>query len=272
MTSNQLKKLTVHAIEVVERAADFIRSEAGAVDSDSIEEKALNSLVSYVDRTAEEILVEGLSTLDRGATFLTEEDTVSNQASDMVWIIDPLDGTTNFLHNLPFYSVSVALELERTLVIGIVLEVPRKELFHCYHGGGSYHNDRVIRVNQGRPLDQSVIATGFPYDDLNCLENYMDVFQTFVKRTRGVRRFGSAALDLAYVAAGRLDGYYEYNLNPWDVSAGGLLIQEAGGKTCGFFDDDSWSTGMSLIGSSSYVMDEMREIIASRMPQHALGR
>lgn len=269
ITKDQLEDLTSATIPVVRKAADFIRSQAGAVRSEQIESKALNSLVSYVDRSAEEILVDGLGGILPDATFLTEEDTVDNTDSSLVWIIDPLDGTTNFLHNLPFYSVSVALQAKGELVIGIVLEVTRGELFHCWKGGGSFLNHQSIHVASNRSFPEAVIATGFPYQDLNQLDAYVDVFRSFVKNARGIRRLGSAALDLAYVAAGRFDGFYEFNLNPWDISAGGLLIIEAGGLVEGFYDTDGWQTGNSIIGSSPTIFHHMKDIINEYMPKNS---
>lgn len=268
MTKDQLEDLTSATIPVVRKAADFIRSQAGSVSTDQIESKALNSLVSYVDRSAEEILVEGLGAILPDATFLTEEDTVDNTDSSLVWIIDPLDGTTNFLHNLPFYSVSVALQSHGELVIGIVLEVTREELFHCWKDGGSFLNYQSIRVASNRSFDEAIIATGFPYQDLNQLDQYINVFHSFVKNARGVRRLGSAALDLAFVAAGRFDGFYEFNLNPWDIAAGSLLIKEAGGLVEGFYDTDGWQTGSSIIGSAPAIFHRMKDIINEYMPKN----
>ncbi|MDH3246307.1 MAG: inositol monophosphatase [Saprospiraceae bacterium] len=268
MTKDQFEAMTSATIPVVRKAADFIRSQAGTVSTEQIEAKALNSLVSYVDRSAEEILVEGLGAILPDATFLTEEDTVDNTDSSLVWIIDPLDGTTNFLHNLPFYSVSVALQSQGELVIGIVLEVTREELFYCWKGGGAFLNHQSIHVSSNRSFEEAVIATGFPYQDLNQLDAYMNVFRSFVKNARGVRRLGSAALNLAFVAAGRFDGFYEFNLNPWDISAGGLLIKEAGGLVEGFYDTDGWESGNSIIGSSPTIFHRMKGIINEYMPQN----
>lgn len=219
------EKICSEASLIALKAGEFIQQELGRVQGQSIEDKSLNQLVSYVDRTAEEMLVEGLQKVLPEATFLTEENTIENKEGEWQWIIDPLDGTTNFLHEVPVFSVSVALKHQKEIVVGIVYEVNRKECFYAWKGGGAWLNNKRIRVSKAPELSKSLIATGFPVTDFERLPQYLNTLGLFMQHTRGVRRLGSAATDLAYVACGRFDAFFEYNLNPWDVAAGVLLVQ-----------------------------------------------
>lgn len=235
------------SITVVKEAANFIKSQMGKVESAQIEDKSLNSLVSYVDKTAEEILVNGLSKLIPSATFITEEDTVENKKSEFYWIIDPLDGTTNFLHSLPFFAVSVALAHKDKIIVGIIYEVTRDECFYTWEGGQAFLNDRAISVSPNEELIKAMIATGFPYTHMERIDAHIKMIKYLRKNARGIRRFGSAALDLAYVAAGRFDGYFEYGLQPWDVAAGVFLVQQAGGLVSDFKNGDNYIFGEEVV-------------------------
>ena len=256
-----LEKICNQVIPIVEQSGRFIRQELGRVSGEDIEEKGLNSLVSYVDKTAEEQLVEGLGQLLPGSVFLTEEDTVDNQSGDLQWIIDPLDGTTNFLFQLPVFSISVALQREEQTVLGLVYEINRQECFYAWQGGGARLNGRPIRVSRRAPLEQSLLATGFPYHDYSRMQAYFQVFEHFMRHTRGIRRFGSAAVDLAYVACGRFDGFFEYGLNPWDVAGGGFIVREAGGMVCDFRGGEEYLDGGEIIAANPPVGKEMLEVI-----------
>ncbi len=239
--------------KVVLQAGAFIRAQAGKVEQQSVEEKSVNQLVSYVDRQAEIILVEGLGKLMPNATFLTEEQTVENKQSDLQWIIDPLDGTTNFLYNIPVFAVSVALQEAGKTVVGIVYEINRDECFYAWQGGGAWLNDRAIRVSETQELAQALVATGFSVDSFGRLSPHLKAVNHFIQNTRGVRRLGSAATDLAYVACGRFDLFFEYNLNPWDVAAGVLLVEEAGGVVTDFSGGDNHLYGKEMLAASGVV-------------------
>lgn len=228
------------ALAVVEEAASFIRSQAGKVTQDEIIAKSRNSLVSYVDQTAEQILVAGLGKILPDAGFITEEGTVAQRSAVTTWIIDPLDGTTNFLQQIPVYSVSVGLMHEGHLVVGIVSDVEQHETFYAWKGGGAWCNGERIRVSSRADVGDAVVATGFPYASRDVLPQLTSIFEFFLKHARGIRRLGSAAIDLAYVACGRFDVYYETTLNSWDIAAGILLVEEAGGVVTDF----SSSNGM----------------------------
>ncbi|GAB4258749.1 MAG: inositol monophosphatase family protein [Saprospiraceae bacterium] len=256
-----LQQLCTQACEIVSEVAEFIAAEAGKVSADQIETKSLNSLVSYVDKTAETMLVSELGKLLPGSVFLTEEETVEQATGEWQWIIDPLDGTTNFLHGLPCFAVSVALRQNEETVMGIVYEVTRKECFYAWKGGGSWLNGVRISVTQTASLADSLLATGFPYRDFERLKPYLQVFTTLMKSTRGIRRFGAAAVDLAWVACGRFDAFYEYGLSPWDLAAGALLVQEAGGKVSDFRGGDDYLFGEELIAANAQLHQPVLDVI-----------
>jgi len=252
MNSNQLESLTSSTCKEVGFVAQFILKELKKVNPNDIETKSLNSLVSYVDKNAEIQLVEKLGKLFPEATFLTEEETIENSEGEYRWIIDPLDGTTNFLHQLPFFSISVALEFKGEIILGVVYEVSRNECFYAWKNGGAYLNESKIEVSKRTEIGDTLIATGFPYYDYRGVEPYFEVLEFFIKNTRGVRRFGSAALDLAYVACGRFDGYYEYSLNAWDVAAGVILDFQGG---------ENYIFGKEMIAASPHIFDKTVEVV-----------
>lgn len=256
MNKETLERLTMRACTAVRETAAFILGEAGKVGVGQIEEKFLNGLVSYVDRTAEEMLVERLSALLPAATFITEEETViQTQGGDLQWIIDPLDGTTNFLYGVPQYSISVALKVGEKLVIGIVHHVPTGELYYAWEGGGAWCNGSPIRVSARATMRQALIATGFPYHNFDRSESWFAALKAFMEQSRGLRRFGSAALDMAWVACGRFDVFFEYGLNAWDVAGGTVLVREAGGQVCDFSGGHDFLEKREIIAASKGVFE-----------------
>lgn len=248
---------------IIENTGAFILGELGKVETGDIEAKSLNSLVSYVDRTAEVQLVEGLGALLPGAAFQTEEDTVEQTGGEWLWIIDPLDGTTNFLHQIPVFSVSVALRKGDETVMGIVYEINRKECFWAWKGGGAYCNERPISVSSTSLLQDAVIGTGFPYKADGRAEPHLAALAYFMKNSRGIRRLGSAATDLAYVACGRFDAFFEYSLNPWDIAAGAFLVEEAGGKVLDFDLEAGYLGKGQVIAANSLLAAEFAPLIHS---------
>jgi myo-inositol-1(or 4)-monophosphatase len=256
------KVFVEQVVAICREAGVFIRSARGQVLETDIIEKDHNSLVSYVDTGSEKILVEKLKALLPDSTFLTEENTVEQAAGNLRWIIDPLDGTTNFLHQIPVFAVSVALELSGEIVLGVVLEVNRDEAFYAVKGQGAYLDGSVIQVKNA-PLSQALIATGFPYYDYTKTEQYLRALGAFMQQSRGVRRLGAAAVDLAYVACGRFDGFFEYSLAPWDVAAGALIVQEAGGFVEDFHAGQDWLFGRSIVAGSIAIRTDMRGVIAT---------
>lgn len=264
MNITQLALLCQQTRTLVSSVADFIRGEVGKVGAEKIETKSLNSLVSYVDKTAERKLVAGLSELLPGSTFLTEEETVEQTVGEFQWIIDPLDGTTNFLHQLPYFAVSVALRQHEEIVMGIVYEVNRHECFYAWKGGGAWLNDQRIQAATTASLADSLVATGFPYRDFDTMHRYIEILQALMKGTRGLRRYGAAAVDLAYVACGRFDSFFEYGLAAWDVAAGVLLVQEAGGRVSDFDGEDDYVFGGRLLATAPGVFEEMLGLVKSQ--------
>ncbi|HYG18073.1 MAG TPA: inositol monophosphatase family protein [Ohtaekwangia sp.] len=249
-----------------EEVGEFIRSEGESFDLSRIEQKnSFNNLVSYVDKEAERKLVEQLGKFLPEAGFITEEGTVQqSHQHEYNWIIDPLDGTTNFLHGLPIYAISIGLTHKNTPVLGAVYHVIRKECFHAIKDGPAYCNDAEIRVSKVPTLAESLLATGFPYYHSEKKDVYLDIIKEFLAYTHGIRRLGSAAIDLAYVACGRLEGFFEYNLNPWDVAAGAFIVQQAGGKVTDFKGKNNFLFGGEICAANGSVHHEMLTLIKER--------
>jgi myo-inositol-1(or 4)-monophosphatase len=257
----ELVEICEKACAAAKEAGLFIQSQINQIQRTDIEEKGLNQLVSYVDKTSEEMLVKSLKGILPEAGFITEEETVAREQAEYTWIIDPLDGTTNFLHALPVYSVSVALMKNNKLVVGIVYEPNRDELFYAWSGGGAYLNGKRIQVKTNQELSKSLLATGFPYYDFKRVPQYLATLSDLMKGTQGMRRMGSAAVDLAYTACGRFDGFFEYGLSPWDVAGGIVLIEEAGGKISDFDGADDYLFGKTIIGASEGVYGQLLSVI-----------
>lgn len=256
-----LQDLTLSVVSLAKEAGAFIRKEAESFDASKIEYKGINDMVSYVDKTAEEIIVKGLINLLPEAGFITEEKVISKQGEVYNWIVDPLDGTTNFIHGVPTYSVSIALQKNDDLVLGVVYEINRNECFYAWKDGGAYLNGKTIKVTDSTQLGQSLLATGFPYYDFVALEKYIQVFRELTKVCHGLRRIGSAAVDLAYVACGRFDGYFEYNLNSYDIAAGMVLVREAGGLATSFSGSDHNFESREILAGNKAIHQEMKGII-----------
>ncbi len=245
----------------------FIQHEATGFDRSKVEKKGFNDLVSYVDKQAEVKLVAGLKQLVPEAGFIAEEGTENTKGERYNWIIDPLDGTTNFTHGLPIYCVSVGLMEDDKVVLGVIYDPNRDECFSAYKGGGAFCNDKPIRVSGAVALGDSLIATGFPYYDFKLMQQYLQIMSAFMNKSHGLRRLGSAALDLAYVACGRVEGFFEYNLNAWDVAAGVLLVQEAGGQVSTFSGTDEYVFGREVVASNTLVHTEMLQTITAHWQQ-----
>jgi myo-inositol-1(or 4)-monophosphatase len=261
-----LKKIQQGVIQVSRDVGDFIRKEGAAFDHSRIEQKTeFNNLVSYVDKEAEKRIVSFLKELLPEAGFITEEGTVEQSKQQAYnWIIDPLDGTTNFLHGLPVFAVSIGLAHHQEMVAGVVYDIGRDECFHAVQDGAAYCNDKQIHVSAINSLSESLLATGFPYYHSEKGDIYLEIIKDFLAKTHGIRRLGSAAIDLAYVACGRLEGFFEYNLNPWDVAAGVLIVERAGGKVTDFRGGNNFVFGRELCVSNTSVHAEMLSEIKTR--------
>ncbi len=249
------------AVRAARRAGDIIVRHYDRVDTLKVETKSPNEFVTEVDRQAEAAIMDIITRAYPGHAFMAEESGETGDG-DFVWIIDPLDGTTNFLHGFPVFSVSIALKVKGRLEVGVVYDPMRQELFKGLRGSGATLNDRKIRVSRRNRLEGALLGTGFPYRDLEHLDRYLAIFRELMQKTAGIRRPGSAALDLASVACGRLDGFWEYGLKPWDLAAGALLIQEAGGFV-GSMDGrgDPLDTG-DIVAGGERVYTALRGVIA----------
>lgn len=261
MQNFNLPKLTEEVMIISTLAADFIRSNIGKVQSQDVKAKSANSFVSYVDKTAEKIIVERLEKLLPTAEFITEEDTVENSLHELVWIVDPLDGTTNFLQGIPHFSVSIALRQGDDYLLGVVVDVMQNEVYHAYKNGGAFCNHQPITTSQTATMDKAVIATGFPYYRAEKLPTLINMLDAFLHEARGIRRLGSAALDLTYVACGKMDIFYETTLNVWDIAAGIILVREAGGSVSDFKGDQKLLTGSDIIASNALLDLKAQKII-----------
>lgn len=264
MKGESLKELIQQVTELTKETGAFILSEQKRFKSSDIEIKGHNDLVSYVDKAAEEKIVRRLKSLLPAAGFITEENTSNIKGDVYNWIIDPLDGTTNFIHSIPCFCISIALMENKTLIGGVVHELNLDECFYAWKNGGAFLNGKPITVSEVPSLSESLLATGFPYHDYSRMKPYMEVFDYCMRNTHGLRRLGSAAADLAYVAAGRFDAFYEYGLNSWDVAAGIHIVEEAGGKVVDFRGGTDCIFGAELIAGNEKVTLELQQVIASK--------
>ena len=253
-----LEKLALQVCDLSRNTGLFLKGEIARLRSSDIETKGDNNFVTYVDRTSEERLIGRLSELLPGSGFIAEEDPTLRR-SEFTWIIDPLDGTTNFIHGIPLYCISIGLMMKEEMILGIVYEPNLDECFFTWKGGQSFLNGKPIRVSRTALLKDSLFATGFPYYDYGKLEPYMNVLKYMMQHSHGLRRLGSAAADLAYVACGRYDGFYEYGLSPWDVAAGSLIVQNAGGKAADFSGKSNHIFGKEIIATNDLVFAEFLE-------------
>ncbi|GHM99223.1 inositol monophosphatase [Cytophagales bacterium WSM2-2] len=256
-----LKNIEKDVIDLCHEVAGFIREERSHFDHSRVEQKGtFTNLVSYVDKESETKLVTALSKILPGSGFLAEEGTALKGENEYSWIIDPLDGTTNFLHGVPIFAISVALMKNDKPVLGIVYEVSHQECFHAIEGGKAYCNEKEIRISPISALDESLLATGFPYYHTEKKDQYLDIIKVFLERTHGIRRLGSAAIDLAYVACGRLEGFFEYDLKAWDVAGGAFILQQAGGKVSDFKGGDNYLFGGELCAAGGIHADMLKVI------------
>lgn len=239
----------------------FIRNERKQFSFERVETKGKNDFVSYVDKESEKRIVNGLTELLPGSGFIAEEGTSTVKGEVYNWIIDPLDGTTNFIHGIPCFAISIALMRNEKLVMGVIYEINLDECFYAWEGSKAYMNGSEISVSKASTLSGSLIATGFPYYDYSRMDQYMEVFRHFMKNTHGLRRLGSAATDLAYVACGRFEGFYEYSLQPWDVAAGAFLVQQAGGKVTDFSGENNFIFGKEIVAANNGCFDEFLDTI-----------
>lgn len=243
-------------IALEEEVSQFIQREKATFTMSKVEVKGLHDFVSYVDKTSEKMLVKGLHEIMPEASFLAEEGTVKHVNAEYQWIIDPLDGTTNFVHGISPYAISVALMHENSVVVGVVLECSLNECFYAWKGSGAYLNGKEIKVSAATTINESLVATGFPYYDFSKMKSYQDSLEFFMQESHGIRRLGSAATDLVYVAAGRFELFYEYSLQPWDVAAGAFIVEQAGGKVSDFSGENNYIFNKQIVAANANVFEE----------------
>lgn len=252
------KDLCYEVCKLSKDVGKYLKEEIYSIKNSDVQSKGLHDYVTYADKKSEQLIVSGLNELAPNFNFLAEEGSEKyNTKKCDYWIIDPLDGTTNFIHGIPLYSVSIALMVNNALKLGVIYEPNLDECFYAWKDGGAYLNNKKISVSKTELLTNSVLATGFPYYDYSKLNQYIEFLKFTMQSTRGLRRLGSAAVDMAYVAAGRFDGFYEYGLKPWDVAAGALIIEEAGGKVSDFSKKNNYIFGQEIITSNSFIFDEL---------------
>ena len=252
------------AVKAARRAGNIINRGARDLDRLTVTAKGPKDFVSEIDRAAEAAIVQTLHAAYPDHAILAEEGTAkgTNVNAENVWIIDPLDGTTNFLHGFPQYCVSIALWQRKQIKQGVVYDPIRNDLFTATRGRGAFLNDRRIRVSKRQHLRECLIGTGFPFRDGRYLDTYMRMMKTMIEHTAGLRRPGAAALDLAYVAAGFYDGFWEVGLNPWDVAAGSVLIQEAGGLIGDLTGEGDFLHGGQVIAATPKIFAQMVAALA----------
>ncbi|NMG48590.1 inositol monophosphatase [Azoarcus communis] len=249
------------AIKAARRAATVINRASTQIDLLTVESKSPNDFVTEVDRAAEKAIIEVLQEAYPGYGILAEESGESGADSEFVWIIDPLDGTTNFIHGFPQYAISIALAKNGVPEHGLVYDPIRNEMFTASRGGGAYLNDRRIRVSRRVRLSDALLGTGFPYRQFDNVDAYLGMFRELTQKSAGIRRPGAAALDLAYVATGRLDGFWEIGLAPWDMAAGVLMIQEAGGLVSDLAGEANYLTTGNVVAGTPKVFGQLLPII-----------
>lgn len=253
-------KICSEARTIVLKTANFIDAERKKNSLISAEVKGRHNYVTYVDKTAEQMLVKDLSSIIPEAGFIAEEGTSDKKGERFNWIIDPLDGTTNYLHGLPPFAISVALVEYDNPVVGVIYEIALKECFYAWKDSAAYLNGKEIKVSGAEKVSDSLIATGFPYSNFKYLDGFMNSIRYFMENSHGLRRLGSAATDIAYVACGRFDGFYEYGLSPWDVAAGVLILKQAGGKSGDFNGGTNYLFGGEIVASNANIFNEFQEI------------
>ena len=254
------------AVKAARRAASVINRASTQLDLLTVQSKSPNDFVTEVDRAAEQTIIEVLRDAFPGHGILAEESGESGPESEFTWIIDPLDGTTNFIHGLPQYAVSIAQTKNGVLEHAVVYDPNTNEMFTASRGAGAFLNDRRIRVSRRTRLNEALIGTGFPFRRFDHVDAYLAMFKELTQKTAGIRRPGAASLDLAYVAAGRFDGFWEMGLSPWDMAAGALLIQEAGGLVSDLSGEANYLATGNLVAGSPKIFGQLLPIIQAWRP------
>lgn len=257
-------------IETAKKAAraagEILTKHYGKIPKEAIREKSKNDFLSFVDEASEKTIISIISEKFPDHSILAEESGQAGQDNPYRWIIDPLDGTKNYITGIPVFAVSIALQYKDELIAGVIYEPLRDELFWAEKGKGAFLNDQLIHVSAAQNLEQSFLATGFPFKTKNYLHDYLQVFESLFSKSIGTRRMGSAAIDLAYLAAGRFDGFWEIGLKPWDIAAGAVIITEAGGSISDFWNKPYFLNNNYLIASNGKIHSELCGHIQNHFP------
>lgn len=249
------------AMDAAKIGGDILLEHFGKITAQEIEVKGKNNFVTYVDRLSEEKIIEKILLEYPEHDIYAEESGEHNKKSDYQWIIDPLDGTTNFIQGIPVFAVNIVLVKNKDILLAVTFDPTRNELFYAEKGKGAYLNGKQIFVQNKESLSDCVLATGIPYKVSQNVDEYVVSFANFIKNSAGIRRMGSAAIDLAYTASGRFDGFWEFDLKPWDIIPGVLLVQEAGGvATDNLGKYDYWETG-NIVASNKNIHNQMIEFL-----------
>ncbi len=256
-----LEKICQEVISIAKTAGAFIANERTNFDLNRVELKGKSNFVSYVDKKAEEIIVDRLRKLLPESGFITEEGTAFDSGEKYRWVIDPLDGTTNFIHGMPPYAVSIGLIEGNEVILGVVYEISRDECFYAWKGSKAMLNGKEIHVSEASSTGEALISTGFPYGVLKNMDEFIETMKYFMANSHGIRRLGSAATDLSYVAAGRFEAFWERGLSPWDVAAGAIILKQAGGKVGDFHGKNEFLFSGEIVASNYNYFNEFQSII-----------
>ncbi len=254
------------AVKAARRAGNIINRASTDLSHVKVQAKSANDFVTEVDRAAEATIIDVLHEAYPGHGILAEETGSTGPASEYQWIIDPLDGTTNFIHGFPQYAVSIALAKNGVVEQAVVFDPVANDLYTASRGAGAFLNERRIRVSRRTRMSEALIGTGFPFREFDNVEAYLAMFREVTQKTAGIRRPGSAALDLAYLAAGRYDGFWEMGLKPWDLAAGSLLVQEAGGLISDLSGESDFLATGNLVAGTPKIFGQLLPIIQRHRP------
>jgi myo-inositol-1(or 4)-monophosphatase len=259
MSTTNLKKSLTFIVDLAHKVGDYLYRSANK--KKHIYHKSEIDLVTQFDKKSQDLIVTALTKEFPYSGILSEEDISRNLDASVKWIVDPLDGTTNFAHGLPIWAISIALELDGKIALGIVYDPTRREMFSAIKNAGAFLNKKKIKASKIKRLGQSLLVTGFPYDIRKTKNNNLNHFGNFAVRAQAVRRLGSAALDLCYTACGRFDGYWELKLSPWDQAAGSLILKEAGGRITDFKGKNFNVYGDEVLGTNGLIHRQMMKVL-----------
>jgi len=245
------------AVKAARIAGDFILDNLGKISNDDIDIKQRSDFVTYVDRESEQLIINTIKNVFPEHHFLAEESLKDSAGHEYRWIIDPLDGTTNFIHSYPAFCVSIALERNNEIILGVIFDPQKKELFTAEKGKGAFLNGQPFRISGTTDMNSCLVTTGFPFKQKEMIDNYLKLFKNILLRVSDIRRAGSAALDLAHLACGRCEAFFEIGLSPWDIAAGVIMIKEAGGIVTDFGGGTDYMTTGNIIAGPPSVHNEI---------------